>query len=146
MNALILIQHILDRSFAYVAACWSLSWSATECLALWSWVALGSVATGTLLLLWSIWKAMANSRKHRAARREEIYRQQIALEETMKKSERTEEARFWDGPDRRTVQDRRKIAPEETMKNPMWMGDAEMRDELDRRTRPDRRKTPRPQS
>ena len=133
LNALFLIQQFLDQSLEYVTTCWSLSWSATECLPLWNWVAIGSGATGTLLLLGSIWKTINNSLKNRAARQEEATRQLSALEEKMKKPKQTGDAQIWDGVDRRTQQRRRKIAHKETMKKLSWMGHAELRGELDRR-------------
>ena len=138
MHALLLLQHMLTQSLAYVGTCWSLQWGATECLPLWSWLAAGSVATGALLLLGTIWRAINNSLKTRAARQEKEDRQLSSLEEKMKKPTQTGDAQTWDGVERRMSQSRRKITPEEAMVR--GMGYAEMRDHLDQRMSQDRRK------
>ena len=92
MNALLLLQHILDQSIIYVTTCWSLPWAATVCQPLWNWVATGSMLTGALILLRTTWKVVDYMLKYQAALRAEAYRQQIAPEEEMKKLR-------WEGDD-----------------------------------------------
>lgn len=73
----------LDQALAYLAACWSLPWSAPGCLPLWYWVSVTSMGAGVLLLLWVAWRVIDYYRMLRAALRAQAAREAVADEETI---------------------------------------------------------------
>jgi hypothetical protein len=79
-------QAYISQWLTYISGCAGADLQVPTCKPFWTWIAIGTVALGLLVVIWAAARLVSYKLKYAAARRAEEARMKVADEETLRKA------------------------------------------------------------